>query len=210
MTRCGLKNPERLKRIHIVGGPGSGKTTLAYEMGACLGIEVHELDLVAFTGPDYAQRDLTDRLADVSSIVSHPAWIAEGLFILWTDKLLECADIIVWLDQVSWGRSMWRTIQRFTRLALREAKNRRGLGKFTRFHDYARHLKQLINVFFSSRAYYSPSSTRSADQIESRQITAKYLSLYQDKVIHCYRDEGVEAVLNYVYYCCHAKEILEK
>jgi hypothetical protein len=52
-TRCGLKNRDKLKRIHIVGGPGSGKTTLTHEIGTRLGIEIHELDLIAFTGPDY-------------------------------------------------------------------------------------------------------------------------------------------------------------
>ena len=197
-------------RIHIVGGPGSGKTTLAREIGTRLGIEVHELDLVAFTGPEYAERMLPDRLADVSSIAGRPAWIAEGLFILWTNQLMECADVIIWLDQVSWGRSMWRTVVRFTRSALREATNRRGMSRFTRFHDYARHLRQLIQVFFSSRVYYSVSSTRRASRIESRQNTEKHLALYQDKVIHCYRDEGVEAVLNYIYYCCSAEKIKER
>lgn len=198
-TRCGLANRDKLKRIHIVGGPGSGKTTLAHEIGTRLGIEVHELDTIAFTGPDYAERSLSDRLADVSLITDKPAWISEGLFILWTESLLECADIIVWLDQVSWGKSMWRTVVRFTKSALREAKERRGLSRFTRFPDYARHLKQLIRVFFSSRTYYiSPA----ANQIESRQNTAKHLTIYKDKVIHCYTHKSIQAFLSYVHYCC--------
>lgn len=201
-TRCGLVNREKLTHIHIVGGPGSGKTTLAHLIGASLNIDVFELDLIAFTGLDYAERALSERLNDVSIIANRPAWITEGLFIQWTNQLLECADVIVWLDHMSWGRSMWRTVLRFTRSALHGAKNRRGLSKFTRFQDYARHLKQLIQVFFSSRVYYADSASENFSQVESRKNTAKQLSFYKSKVVHCYDDEGVTAFLNYIQQCC--------
>jgi adenylate kinase family enzyme len=200
-TCCGYSNRNKLKRIHIVGGPGSGKTTLAHKIGAYLNIEVHELDTVAFTGPEYADRELSERLADISMIANRPAWITEGYFILWTDQLLECANIIVWLDNVSWERSMWRTVNRFIRSALQEAKNRHGMGKFARFRDYARHMRQLVRVFFSSRVYYIASPTAQDNQIESRQNTAKQLMSYKSKVIHCCSDESVTAFLNYIYYC---------
>lgn len=200
-TRCALKNREKLKRIHIVGGPGSGKTRLAHQIGSHLGIEVHELDLIAFTGPDYVQRMQSERLADISMIANRPAWITEGLFILWTEPLLKCADIIVWLDNVTWGRSMWRTVHRFVSLALREAKTRRGMEKFTRFNDYSRHLKQLFHVFFSSRLYYVAPPSPQTSQIESRTNTVQHLTLYKDKVIHCYTDEAIDAFLKYVNDC---------
>jgi adenylate kinase family enzyme len=200
-TRCAFKSRDKLKRIHIVGGPGSGKTTLAHQIGARLGIEVYELDLIAFTGPEYSERALSECLADVSLIANRPAWITEGFFILWTEPLLECADIIVWLDNVTWGRSMWRTVYRFASLALREAKHRRGVEKFTRFHDYTRHVRQLIQVFFSSRVYYGSPLSPEASQIENRQNTAKHLSFYKDKVIHSYTNEAIKAFRNYVYYC---------
>ena len=200
-TRCGLKNRDKLKRIYIVGGPGSGKTTLAHEIGTRLGIEVHELDLIAFTGPDYIQRTLSERSADISLIANRPAWVTEGLFVLWTKPLMECADIIVWLDNVNWGRSMWRTVYRFVSSALRESKSRRGMEKFTRFNDYARHLRQLIHVFFYSRDYFRLPLSLEASQIESRQNTARHLTVYKDKVFHCYTDEAVKAFLNYVRDC---------
>jgi adenylate kinase family enzyme len=201
-THCAWANREKLRRIHIVGGPGSGKTTLAHKIGTSLDIEVYELDLIAFVGPDYVERGMPERLADISIIANHPTWITEGFFILWTDHLLACADIIVWLDHVNWERSMRHTVQRFVKSALQEAKNRRGLAKFTRFHDYARHLKQLIRVFFSSRAYYAISTSSQQSQIESWQNTAKHLTFYKDKVIHCHHDEAVIAFLNYVHFCC--------
>jgi adenylate kinase family enzyme len=197
---CGLQ-PENLRRIHIIGGPGSGKTTLAHEIGACLGIEAHELDQIAFTGRDFAERPISERMADIYLIAHRPAWVTEGLFVLWTDELLASANMIVWLDHVSWKRGFWRITHRFFRSALHEAKTRQGLERFGRFSDYARHMKQLIQVFFSSRAYYAARPSQSGGQMESRSSTAAVLASYQDKVIHCYNDEAVEVFIDYIRLC---------
>jgi adenylate kinase family enzyme len=199
--RCGLKSRENFSRIHIIGGPGSGKTTLAREITAYLGIEVHELDQVAFTGEDYEERPFQDRVAAIHGIAEHPAWITEGLFVRWTDELLARASIIVWLDHVNWQRGFWRITRRFVNLAVNEAKKRNGWERFTRFPDYARHLKQLVQVFFTSRAYYSGYPSRSTDRIESRQTTEEFLKPYKYKVIHCYSDESVEAFIKYIRLC---------
>jgi adenylate kinase family enzyme len=197
--RCGLNSRENLMRIHIVGGPGSGKTTLAREIRECLGTEAYELDQIAFTGRNYVERPISKRTADIYLIAHRSAWVTEGLFILWIDELLARANIIVWLDNVSWRRGFWRITHRFVRSAIREAKKREGLERFARFQDYARHMKQLVQVFFSSRAYYT--RRRSSGQIESRVSTAAILELYKDKVIHCYDDEGVQAFIDYVRLC---------
>lgn len=199
--RCGKMDQNNLMRIHIIGGPGSGKTTLARDVGTYLGIEIHELDRIAFSGPDYAERPLSKRVADIDLIARNSAWVTEGLFLLWTDQLLAHADIIIWLDHINWKRGVWRVTRRFVASALREAKNREGLEKFTRFHDYGRHLKQLIQVSFSSRAYYTGNGSGPAGRIESRRSTATYLTSYRDKVIHCYNDEAVEAFLDYIHLC---------
>ena len=199
--RCGIEKRENFNRIHIIGGPGSGKTTLARELAVYLEIEAYELDKIAFTGPDFEDRPLAERIADVHAIASRPAWITEGLFVQWTDELLTEASIIVWLDHVNWERSTWRITKRFVRLAIREVKKRQGLQKFTRFTDYARHMKQLVQSLFASRAYYGGYPSKSTHRIESRPITAAFLKPYKEKVIHCYNDESVEAFIEYIHYC---------
>ena len=200
-TRCGIQSRENFSRIHIIGGPGSGKTTLAKELAVYLGIEAHELDQIAFTGRDFEERPYPDRIAAIHEIASRPAWITEGLFVRWTDELLAEASIIVWLDHVNWERGFWRITQRFVKSAVREAKKRHGLERFIRFPDYARHIKQLIQVYFSSRAYYSNRPSRSTDRVESRRTTAEFLKPYNDKVIHCYKDESVEVLIEYIRLC---------
>lgn len=203
-TRCGLKSNANFKRIHIIGGPGSGKTTLARNIGSRLGIETFELDQIAFTGQDFTERPFSDRVADIARVANRPAWVTEGLFVLWTDELLEKANIIVWLDNVTWERGILRIAHRFVQSALQEAKKRQGLQRFTRFQDYARHVKQFIEVFFSSRAYYTGRASRPNGRIESRLSTETYLTTYNDKVIHCDSDEAVEAFIDYIR-LCHEK-----
>jgi adenylate kinase family enzyme len=199
--RCGLQNRENFHRIHIIGGPGSGKTTLARAITAYLQIEVHELDQIAFTGRDFEERPFAERVTAIHGIAIRPTWITEGLFVRWTDELLARASIIVWLDHMNWQRGIWRITRRFVNSAINEAKKRQGLERYTRFPDYARHVKQLIQVFFSSRAYYSGYPSRSTDRIDSRQTTAEFLKPYKDKVIHCYSDESIDAFIEYIRIC---------
>jgi adenylate kinase family enzyme len=188
--RCGLQSRENLMRIHIIGGPGSGKTTLAREVGECLGVEAYELDQIAFTGREFTERPISERIADIYRIAHahRPAWITEGLFLRWTDELLARANIIVWLDHVSWKRGFKRITRRFVKSAIHEARSRRGLDRFSRFSDYA--------------ARPSPSAGR----MESRASTAAVLVSYQDKVIQCYNDEAVNAFIDYIRFCQSSRD----
>lgn len=198
-TRCGKVDQKNLMRLHIIGGPGSGKTTLAREIGRVLGIEVHELDQIAFSGPDYVKRPLPERMADIVCIANRPAWITEGIFILWIDELLARANIIIWLDHVGWRTSFWRITRRFVRSAVSEVKNRPGRQKFTRFQDYTRHLKQLTQVFFSTRAYYAYDRPRTIALIDTRRSAAAHLAQYRNKVVHCYEAKAISALIDHIH-----------
>ena len=53
------------RRIYIIGGGGSGKTTLARRLGPALAIDPVELDLGA----------------DLDDLARRPEWIVEGIFV---------------------------------------------------------------------------------------------------------------------------------
>ncbi len=177
-----------LSRIYIVGGPGSGKSTLARQLAGCLSLPVYSLDKIAFEGPDFAPRPLAARTADVRRILREPAWIAEGMFLGWTNELLEQADAIVWLDQIGWSTATRRILLRFVNWGVDEAKRQPGARKFNRFDDYSRHLTQLWTVLRKTRRYYTSADGQAQLDLDSRASTARCLEPYRAKVIHCQRE----------------------
>ncbi len=184
------------RRIHIVGGPGSGKSTLARELGDCLQAPVYHLDRVAFEGVDFVTRPLAARQLAVREIAARPKWIAEGLFLGWTDELLEAADAIIWLDHLNWPLAWWRIVIRFARGGMEEAKRQPGIRKFSRFGDYTRHTRQLVGVLRSSREYYTQHTPDGQlDMADTRPATAAHLSAYEAKVIRCATAREVEELV---------------
>lgn len=80
-------------RIHIIGGSGTGKTTLGRQIGSMIGVEVFDLDAIGYEGAYEGQkgarrRSLEERLVDVRSISEKPGWVAERVFLWWVDSCL--------------------------------------------------------------------------------------------------------------------------
>ncbi len=166
---------EQIRRIHIIGGPGSGKTTIAFEIGRRLGAPVRELDLVGYEDGAGERRPLDSRLVDVSDIAGKPAWVTEGVFLGWTDELLRESDVILWLD-VPWRVAAYRIIRRHLRESLAGTNRHPGVLRLLRFLRIA-------------RRYYRSSSFRPIeldnDGNNSRAATSEHLEPFAGKVIRC-------------------------
>ena len=140
------------RRIHVTGGQGSGKTTLAARLHELTGLPVHELDLVArIGGGNGPERPEAERAALVAALAAEDAWITEGVHIGWTEPLLARAEAIVWLDHVSSSKRSGRMIRRFLAGGLHELRTRHGRERFTRMGDYLRHTRDLGGAVLHSR-----------------------------------------------------------
>jgi adenylate kinase family enzyme len=188
-----------LQRIHIIGGPGSGKTSLARRLATVTGLPVHHLDDVARVGGGNGPaRSVAERDALVERILAVPAWITEGVHLEWTEPFLASADAIVWLDHLSWPRATRRILGRFVQGAVSEVRQRPGKRKFTRFRDYYRNLRALGGAIRETRLYYldprTPAPTR-LTLVDTRGGTARQLAPYMEKVIHCRSAAEIEELV---------------
>ena len=102
-------------RVHIIGVPSAGKTTLGKGLSGLLNVPYHDLDSVAFIDERWTLRPRVQRDAMVARILEEPGFVSEGGFLGWTESLLAAADLIVWLDPplriLIWRhlRRHWRT-----------------------------------------------------------------------------------------------------
>lgn len=86
-----------IKRICIVGAPGTGKTTLSKKLGEKYNLPVCHLDSFHQL-PNWKLRDETERDNLILEVTKKEEWILDGTF---TNTLLERinrADIVIFLD----------------------------------------------------------------------------------------------------------------
>ncbi len=98
------------ERILILGRTGSGKTTLAREVAAALGVPHVELDSLYF-GPDFTTAPLAVLRARTSEAIAGERWVTDGNKRAVRDLVWPRADTIVWLDYPVYV-SLWRLAKR--------------------------------------------------------------------------------------------------
>ena len=109
-----------MPRVHLIGGPGSGKTYAAGVLSARLRVAAHDLDDLFWdnsTGYGVRARPAV-RDQELASIVANDGWIIEGVFYGWLAPAFAAADTIVVLTPSIMVRH-WRVMKRY---ALRKAR----------------------------------------------------------------------------------------
>ena len=178
------------QRIHIIGGSGSGKTTLAVRLGAHLGLPVHHLDVIARDLRTGRRNPIDERRARVRDLLQAGPAVTEGIHLGWTSPLFEAADRIVWLDSVAAPLAARRVVSRFGHDAIASFRRQKGIrGRFFRFRDYARHIRELFRALREIWSYHEDEHEDGTPvgDAGNRAATARELEPYMAKVVHVRR-----------------------
>ena len=184
-------------RVHVVGGPGVGKSAFARRIAAARGLELHHLDETAFEGPEFILRSYEVTTHAARTFAAEPRWVTEGIFVGWVEPLFDRADVIVWLDHLTWSQASRRIANRWFRQALREPAARRGTERFFRFRDYTRNTRQLIRVLVTSREYWSNRTSPRRYTVTRAQVRTA-LEPYGDKVLRIATVDEAESLLRLI------------
>ena len=100
-----------MRRVVVAGSQGSGKTTLALQLGRALGVPVIHLD-VLYWRPGWTPSEVGDFRARVSKVIAGDAWVVDGSFAgLAMDLTIAAADTFVFIERPHW-QCLWRVLWR--------------------------------------------------------------------------------------------------
>lgn len=160
------------KKIHILGSPGAGKTTLARELSKELKIPHIDLDDELYPIPMGEKIPIQKRGKVVKRIAKRKGWVAEGIYSAsWVEDLFKEADQIIFLDTPIL-LALFRITKRYFRHVLK------GNEKYG--------LSQFLRLFFNTLRYYYPIGVpRDSDQDKhtTKEKALQTLSKYQKKVV---------------------------
>ncbi|MEH6709082.1 MAG: hypothetical protein V7667_14030 [Alloalcanivorax venustensis] len=86
-------------KIHIIGGPGSGKTTLSRKISNHFNCNILHLDDVAYDKGDFDRPTAREyRLTQVSRFTKGDSWVIEGVYFSWVGSSFKHCDRIILLS----------------------------------------------------------------------------------------------------------------
>jgi len=102
------------RKIHIIGGPGSGKTFSSTKLQALTNLNAYDLDKVFWDQNEkaYVRSSEEYRTEKLNRVLSKEQWIVEGVYYKWLADAFRDADLIVILNPPVLLRQ-WRIFKRF-------------------------------------------------------------------------------------------------
>lgn len=92
-----------MERVCIIGGSGTGKTTLSNNLGRELNLPIYHIDGINHLA-DWKKRDESERDKIILEKVEEPKWIIDGTYRSTLQQRLEKADYIIYLDYSSFAQ----------------------------------------------------------------------------------------------------------
>lgn len=177
-------------KIHIIGAAGSGKTTLATQLGQQFACPSYDLDHVAYENGVGGKRDAQTRAQDVAQIVAHPAWITEGVYLWWVEPLWKSADHIIWLDLPAYV-NIQRIVTRHIRLSVKGKNPHAGLRNLWQFLEWQ------WKTYYQAGLHLPKSADD--DDLVSYANTVHALIPYHDKLLRLRSPRAVRHVIPHTF-----------
>jgi adenylate kinase family enzyme len=135
-----------MKKIHIIGSVGSGKTTLARTLSSKIEIPYYELDNVVWQRAKTGDIRRSDQERDyyLNQITHSDYWIIEGVHYKWVLSSFQEADLIIFLD-TPFAKRKARIIKRFflQKIGVEKANYRPTLTIFKKMFTWNAHFEQV-------------------------------------------------------------------
>lgn len=166
-----------IKRIHIFGGPGSGKTFLAEKLSERLAIQRYDLDDLFWGGNTNTfsiKAEPKVRNKKLNSIIKKKEWITEGVYGGWTKPCFKEAELIIILKPKTFIRQL-RLIRRFLKRKFFLAKNK----KKETFNGF-------LNLLKWSKSYYMnnfPDISKEIEPYEEKTMTITKPRIDVDEIL---------------------------
>lgn len=106
-----------MRRVLVIGGPGSGKSTVARALSGLLNLPLIHLDQLYWSA-GWRSVAPADFRARVEALATEPEWVMDGNYFGTFDLRAPCADTLVWLDPTRATcvrRVLWRTLTGYGR-----------------------------------------------------------------------------------------------
>ena len=101
-----------MRRVNVIGGSGSGKTTVGRELAARLGLPFVEIDQLHWDRyPGWTLPPLDEFRLRVDEATRGDRWVIDGSYGKARDLVWSRADTVVWLD-LPFGLMLWRIVRR--------------------------------------------------------------------------------------------------
>ncbi|NQZ22773.1 MAG: DNA topology modulation protein FlaR [Colwellia sp.] len=163
------------RKIHIIGGPGSGKTFSSTKLQALTNLNAYDLDKIFWDQNQnaYVRSSEEHRTKKLNQVLSQESWILEGVYYKWLADSFRDADLIVILNPPISLRQ-WRIFKRFL-------KRKFILGQFRK-----ESLASFMEMFWWNQKFDNDNMVRILD----------FLSEYNNKIIFCKNYNEVRHKIN--------------
>ena len=88
---------KNISKIAIIGGPGTGKSTLANNLGKELNLPIYHLDGIHHLA-NWVPRDKAERDKIILEKTQEPKWVIDGTYKATLEERVKKADLIIFLN----------------------------------------------------------------------------------------------------------------